>query len=78
MYQCFGASVTAHVVTMLSRAADRPTMKILLSGQRRRAVVPAIRGFLSEPIDPDRLAKIEAPTLVFDPPRRPVAPASLW
>jgi pimeloyl-ACP methyl ester carboxylesterase len=74
MYRWFGASMTAQVATMMSPAADRPRMKALLSGQRRRAVVPAIRGFLSKPIDPDRLARIEAPTLILTHPDDPVHP----
>jgi pimeloyl-ACP methyl ester carboxylesterase len=74
MYQWLGASLTPHVVGMLSRAADRPKMKALLSGQRRQAIVPAIRGFLSEPIDPDSLAKIETPTLILTHPDDPLHP----
>jgi pimeloyl-ACP methyl ester carboxylesterase len=68
MYQWLGASVTPHLATMLSRAGDRPATKLLLSGQRRRAIVPVLRGFLSEPIDPDSLSKIEVPTLVLTHP----------
>ncbi len=74
MYRWFGVPLTAHVATLMSRAADRPRMKALLSGQRRRAVVPAIRGFLSEPIDSDSLTKIEAPTLILTQPDDPVHP----
>jgi 3-oxoadipate enol-lactonase len=74
MYRCFGASLTPHVVAMLSRAADRPKLKALLSGQRRQAIVPAIRGFLSKSIDPDCLPKIEAPTLILTHPDDPLHP----
>jgi pimeloyl-ACP methyl ester carboxylesterase len=66
--------MTAHVATMMLPAADRPRMRSLLSGQRRGAVVPAIRGFLSKPIDPDSLARIEAPTLILTHPDDPVHP----
>lgn len=74
MYTWFGSAVTASVVTMLSRGADRPKMKALLSGQRRQAIAPAIRGFLSAPIDPDILPKIAAPTLILTHPNDPVHP----
>lgn len=74
MYRWFGASLTPHIVAMLSRVADRPKMKTLLSGQRRQAIVPAIRGFLSEPVDPDSLAKIEVPTLILTHPDDPLHP----
>jgi len=74
MYRWLGASVTPHVVAMLSRAADRPTMKALLSRQRRQAIVPVIRGFLSEPLDPDSLAQIQAPTLILTQPDDPLHP----
>jgi pimeloyl-ACP methyl ester carboxylesterase len=74
MYRWFGASMTAHVATMMSPATDRARMKTLLSSQRTRAVVPAIRGFLSEPIEPDSLARIEAPTLILTHPDDPLHP----
>jgi 3-oxoadipate enol-lactonase len=73
-YRWLGASLTPHLVAMLSRAADRRKIKTLLSGQRRKAIVPAIRGFLSEPIGPDSLAKIEAPTLILTHPDDPLHP----
>ena len=74
MYRWFGVWITARVAALMSSAADRPSMKALLSGQRRRAVVPVIRGFLSEPIDPDCLARIEAPTLILTQPDDPLHP----
>jgi pimeloyl-ACP methyl ester carboxylesterase len=74
MYRWLGASVTPYVVAMLSPAADRSTMRTLLSGQRRQAIVPAIRGFLAEPIDPDSLVRIEAPTLILTHPDDPLHP----
>jgi 3-oxoadipate enol-lactonase len=74
MYRWFGASATAQVVAMLSSPGARPRMKALLSGQRRRAVVPVIRGFLSEPIDPDSLSRIEAKTLILTHPDDAIHP----
>lgn len=74
MYRWFGSSVTASVATMLSRRADRPRTKALLSGQRRQAMAPAIRGFLSTPIDPDSLGGITAPTLILTQPADPLHP----
>jgi len=74
MYRWFGASLTPHVVAMLSRPADRHKMRTLQSGQRRKSIVPAIRGFLSEPMDPESLAKIEAPTLILTHPDDPLHP----
>jgi len=74
MYRWLGASVTPHVVGMLSHAQERHALKALLGSQRRRAIVPAIRGFLSEPIDPENLATIQAPTLILTHPDDPLHP----
>ena len=74
MYRWLGASLTVQIATMVSRAADRPRLKTLLSGQQRRAIVPVIRGFLSEPIEPATLAQIEAPTLILTHPEDPLHP----
>jgi len=74
MYRWFGASITAGVATMMSPAADRARMRALLSGQRTHAVVPALRGFLSKPIDPDSLSSIQAPTLILTHPDDPLHP----
>jgi pimeloyl-ACP methyl ester carboxylesterase len=74
MYRWLGGFVTAHAVALSSRPSERSSMKTLLSGQQRGAVVPAIRGFLSEPIDPGVLAQIEAPTLILTHPGDPIHP----
>jgi 3-oxoadipate enol-lactonase len=74
MYQWLGASVTPYVVASLSRGPGRLEIRALLSGQRRQAIVPALRGFLSDVIEPDSLAKIKAPTLILTHPDDPLHP----
>jgi 3-oxoadipate enol-lactonase len=74
LYKWLGASATPHVAGLLSHAVERPALKALLSGQRRQAIVPAIRGFLSEPLDPVNLASIQAPTLILSHPDDPLHP----
>jgi len=74
LYRWLGAYVTPQLVGMLSHASERPALKALLSGQRRQAIVPALRGFLAAPIDPEQLVTIRAPTLVLTQPDDPLHP----
>jgi 3-oxoadipate enol-lactonase len=74
MYRFLGSSVTAGLVTMLAPAGERAKMKSLLRRQEPRAMVPAIHGFLSEPINPDILPAITAPSLILTQPDDPLHP----
>ncbi|HET7543622.1 MAG TPA: alpha/beta hydrolase [Polyangiaceae bacterium] len=74
MYRWLGSSVTASVAATLTRRADRAATKALLSGQRRQAIPPAIRGFLSAPMDSDGLASVATPSLILTHPDDPLHP----
>jgi 3-oxoadipate enol-lactonase len=64
-YQVLGVSLTARLVSMLPGVDAAERRRALLRGQRRGAIVPALRGFLSEPLSMDRLDAIAARTLVM-------------
>jgi hypothetical protein len=49
-------------------------MDTLLRGQRRAAIVPALRGWLEEPLATDRLGTIEGPALILTHPGDPLHP----
>ena len=68
IYRWFGQSIATTLVTALTRPADRTKMSELLSGQQRRAIEPAIRGFLHEPLNPAILDTITAPALILTQP----------
>jgi pimeloyl-ACP methyl ester carboxylesterase len=74
LYRWLGEPVTIGLVTLLSRRSQRAGIKALLEGQQRAAVEPLIRGFLSKPLEPDRLAEIAAPTLILTHPGDPLHP----
>ena len=68
MYRVLGVPMTAHLVAL--RPGDREPARThaLLRGQRRAAIVPALRGILATPLDTMRLSTIAAPTLVITQP----------
>ena len=67
-YQVLGVPLTARLAALRPTPARARRMHRLLSGQRRAAIVPAIRGFLAEPLAVDRLGTITAPALVLTQP----------
>jgi pimeloyl-ACP methyl ester carboxylesterase len=68
MYRLLGPAVTASLVSMRPGDLEPARTQALLRGQRRMAIVPALRGFLAEPLDTSRLSAIAAPTLVLTQP----------
>jgi pimeloyl-ACP methyl ester carboxylesterase len=73
-YRLLGVALTSRLVAAMSGTADASRMRRLLGGQRRQAIVPALRGFLAEPLDPACLGAIAAPTLVLTHPGDPLHP----
>jgi len=67
-YQLLGVSMTARVGALRPGPGGAHRMHTLLRGQRRAAIVPAIRGFLAAPLAVDRLGTIMAPALVLTQP----------
>jgi 3-oxoadipate enol-lactonase len=68
MYRVLGVTATARLVALRPGDGERARTHALVRGQRRAAIVPALRGFLAEPFDPARLPAIAAPTLVLTQP----------
>jgi pimeloyl-ACP methyl ester carboxylesterase len=73
-YRVLGVGVTARLVALRPGDAEPARTHALLSGQRRAAIVPALRGFLAAPLDTARLPGIAAPTLVLTQPGDAVHP----
>jgi 3-oxoadipate enol-lactonase len=67
-YQVLGVSLTARIAALRPGPGGAHRMYTLLRAQRRASIVPAIRGFLAEPLATDRLHTIAAPTLVLTQP----------
>lgn len=76
-YQVLGTPLTARLASL------RPTprgpsgamrMRTILQGQRRASIVPALRGFLAEPLDTTGLHTIAAPTLIMTQPEDAMHP----
>jgi 3-oxoadipate enol-lactonase len=67
-YQVLGVPLTARLAALRPRAGGAQRMRTLLKGQRRESIVPALRGFLAEPLGTDLLHTIKAPTLVLTQP----------
>lgn len=83
LFQLFGTHLTARIVAALPamRPATprerRDDLRAFLAGQRRAAIVPAIRGLLLDAgaqIDAARFPKITQPTLVLTHPDDPIHP----
>jgi len=68
MYRVLGVTVTARLVALRPGDGERAHTHALVRGQRRSAIVPALRGFLAQPLDTARLPAITAPTLVLTQP----------
>jgi pimeloyl-ACP methyl ester carboxylesterase len=73
-YQILGVPLTARLVAMLPGLDSPARRRALLRDQRRAAIVPALRGFLSEPLSTERLDAIAAPTLILAHPGDPLHP----
>jgi pimeloyl-ACP methyl ester carboxylesterase len=67
-YQVLGISLTARLAALRPGPGGAVRMRTLLQGQRRASIVPALRGFLSGPLDPEHLHTIEAATLILTQP----------
>jgi 3-oxoadipate enol-lactonase len=67
-YQWLGKSVTAWLAALRPGPGGAVRMRLLVRGQRRASIVPALRGFISEPLDTGLLDTIEAPTLILTQP----------
>lgn len=68
MYRLLGTTMTARLVSLRPGDPEPARTLALLRGQRRAAIVPALRGFLAEPFDTTRLPGIAAPALVLTQP----------
>jgi pimeloyl-ACP methyl ester carboxylesterase len=68
MYRVLGVPATARLVALRPGDRERRRTHALVRGQRGASIVPALRGFLAEPLDPARLPAIAAPTLVLTEP----------
>ncbi|MEO5824044.1 MAG: alpha/beta hydrolase [Vicinamibacteraceae bacterium] len=73
-YQLLGVSVTSRLAAMMPGTGDPVRTRALLRDQRRAAIVPALRGFLSAPLGTQHLDEIVAPTLVLTHRGDPVHP----
>jgi hypothetical protein len=67
-YQVLGTSLTARLAALRPAPGSAVRMRMLLHGQRRASIVPALRGFLAEPLDTGHLHSIEAPSLILTQP----------
>jgi pimeloyl-ACP methyl ester carboxylesterase len=67
-YQVLGTSLTARLASVRPGPGGAVRMRALLQGQRRASIVPALRGFLAEPLDTQGLDTIESPTLILTQP----------
>ncbi|MBI5283585.1 MAG: alpha/beta hydrolase [Chloroflexi bacterium] len=84
LFQFLGPGLTARFVSMLpgmgkaNEAAPAFDLRSFLSAQRRRSIVPAIRGLLREgaPLPVERLGEIQQPALVLTHPDDPIHPLS--
>jgi pimeloyl-ACP methyl ester carboxylesterase len=68
MYRVLGVTLTARLAALRPFDGEPARTYALVRGQRRAAVVPALRGFLAEPLDTARLPAIGARTLVLTQP----------
>ena len=74
LYRVVGVAATARIVALRPGDGEPARTRALLRGQRRAAIVPALRGFLGRPLDTDRLSAIAAPALVLTQPGDAVHP----
>lgn len=75
-YRCLGVAATSRLGTLGSPAPARPRLRAVLANQRRAAVVPMLRGVLSEPLYPPDLAAISTPALILAHPDDTLHPAT--
>jgi 3-oxoadipate enol-lactonase len=64
-YRVLGLSLTARLAALRPGPGGAVRMRLLVRGQRRASIVPALRGFLAGPLATDHLDTIEAPTLIL-------------
>jgi 3-oxoadipate enol-lactonase len=74
MYRVLGVTLTARLVALRPGDTEPARTHALVSGQRRAAIVPLLRGFLAEPLATTRLPAVAAPTLVLTQPGDPLHP----
>lgn len=74
MYRVLGVPMTARLVALKPGNLEPARTHALLRGQRRAAIVPALRGILAEPLETARLPAILTPTLVLTQPGDPYHP----
>lgn len=67
-YQVLGPALTARLASLRPGPGGAVRTRTLLRDQRRASIVPALRGFLAEPLDTQRLHTVEAPTLILTQP----------
>jgi pimeloyl-ACP methyl ester carboxylesterase len=67
-YRVLGTSLTARLASLRPGPGGAVRMRTLLSAQRRAPIVPALRGFLAEPLDTRDLNTVAAPTLILTQP----------
>jgi pimeloyl-ACP methyl ester carboxylesterase len=67
-YQLVGVPLTARLGALWPGPGGARRMRALLGNQRRAAIVPAIRGFVAEPLAVEGLERIAAPALVLTQP----------
>jgi pimeloyl-ACP methyl ester carboxylesterase len=67
-YQVLGTSLTARLAALRPGPGGAVRMRTLIREQRRASIVPALRGFLAEPLDRRHLQTIDAPTLLLTQP----------
>jgi 3-oxoadipate enol-lactonase len=67
-YQLLGVPLTARLAALRPGAGGAHRTRALLDGQRRASVVPALRGWLADPLGIDLLHTVKAPTLVLTQP----------
>jgi pimeloyl-ACP methyl ester carboxylesterase len=64
-YRVLGTSLTARLASLRPGPGGAVRMRTLVRGQRRASIVPALRGFLAEPLETHRLHTIDSPTLIL-------------
>jgi pimeloyl-ACP methyl ester carboxylesterase len=73
-YRVLGVPLTARMISTMPGLDAPGRRRALLRDQRRVAIVPALRGFLAEPLSTDGLDRIAAPALVLAHPGDPLHP----
>jgi 3-oxoadipate enol-lactonase len=75
-YQWLGVAATSRLGALGAPAATRQRFHTMLANQRRAAVVPMLRGVLSESLYPPGLADITVPALVLAHPDDAIHPVT--